>query len=364
MYTLPNAQPGSSMPMNNSMNMQQPQMANSMPMQQPMTPMSSFKKGGKVKMTPAHMSKHEMDILDHLQGRTERTAHGVRTYPHFEELLSNPHLHAMITHHARQSHAEGGDISPHMEHDMEQHGRHGDTEVALLGPRTHHFFHSMATGGAMNPDGHPEYWSIGGALGGLWKGIKGAGSAIAKHGGAFAKAAAPHVGSALQAAAPALTDIAAQHLQKHLGDAGGMLAGLGGQLAGGLGGKLAGPNGSQLGTAIGSGLGQFAKAKNEGQSFGQAAGQGLSQAGSHFGEENPTGQLLGSVGQGLQSGQSAKQILSGAAPHAIQGGLNAVQHGMQGQGLRHSLTSAARSFLPQGHQMNHEAMMPQEQMAY
>ena len=366
--------PAPMQPMNNSMNTQQPQqpqMGNMSPMQQPMQ--QSFKRGGKVKMSPAHMSKQEMDILDHLQGRTERTAHGVRTYPHFEELLSNPHLHAMIHHHARMSHADGGDISPHMEHDMEAHGRNGDTEVALLGPRTHQLFHSMATGGAMNPDGHPEYWSIGGALRGLSGALSrgathvasaaGRGAAAIGRGAAHvARAAAPHVGGIIQGALPAVSDIAMQQLGKRLGPAGEILSGVGSNLAGQLGDKLAGPNGSQIGPAIGRGLGQFGHAANNGMSLRKAAGQGFSAGAQHLGEESGAGQIANSVGAGLEHGFTGdNSVANRLAPQVLTAGLGALsagaQHRQGGNSLRSSLSAAGRSFLPQGHQMNHAANM-------
>lgn len=380
----------------NPMNTQQPTMSGSMaPPSQSMgnmSPMSSpqpqsFKRGGKVKMTPAHVSPEELDELDKIQGRVERTRHGVRTYPHIEELLSNPHLHAMVHHHARATHhAMGGDISPQEQHSMEMHGHKGDTSVALFGPRTHQLFHSMATGGAMNEDGHPEYWSLAGALRGLsgsiGRNVAAAGRGLATGAGhlasaagrgaqaigrgavAVGKAAAPHVGSIIQGALPAVTDIAMQQLGDKLGPSGQILAGLGSNLAEQAANKLTGPNGgSQIGEAIGRGVGQFGTSANKGMSLRKAAGQGFDVTGQYLGgDETGAGQLAQSVGAGLQHGFKGDNSFGNRiAPQALTSGLGALaagaQHRQAGNSLRSSLQAAGQSFLPQGHQLNHAANM-------
>ena len=333
------------------------QMPSSGPMPQPsmgQAPMPSYAHGGKVKkaaMTLAHMSPHELNILDHLQGGTERhNKSGIRSYSHLEELFKNPHLREQFHHHAAEHHAMGGEAGEDghdmchggmdhmsqggMEH-LKQDGRHGDTEMALIGPQTHHFFNQMAGQSTRNPhDGHPEYWSLGGALSGLAKGIKGGASAIGRGAmaagrGAYslAKRAAPTLGAIGQAATPALANIASEHLQKHLGDSGGMLGQLGGALGNAAFGKMAGQGKNPIGTYIGEGLGKFATAAHNGEGMRSAIGQGLSHTGMQFGNDNATGNIMSSVGQGLQNGQNAGQIGRAVGAHALQGGMNALNAG-------------------------------------
>ena len=134
-------------------------------------------KGGRAKhhkMIIAHFNPKELDILDHLQGKDERCPKsGIRTYTHLEELLKNPHIRETVHHHARH-HAMGGDVSMPYAHHLAAGGRHGDTELGLIGPHTHHFFNQMAGHATHNPHtGHPEYFNLGEALSGLWNGIKG-----------------------------------------------------------------------------------------------------------------------------------------------------------------------------------------------
>ncbi len=345
------------------------------PMQNP--PMQRFAHGGRVKTSqfkPAHMSKRELNFLDHLQGRVERTKHGVRTYPHIEELLSNPHLHAKIHEHI-QHHASGGmaegDMNDHMSHEGIQHmihnGRNGDNDVALLGPRTHHLFHQMAGHSTINPDGHPEYWSLGSILGGM-KGALGSGLGALKKGAASAagaigrgasaagrglvsagKAAMPHIGAIGQAALPAVSNIAAQHLGRLTGneDVGNMLSGLGSAAAGAAFNKMAGPGeANPLATAVGQGLGQFATAKNEGRSTRSAIGEGLSHIGNQAGDST-SGNILGAVGHGLQNGSSGSDIGRAIMPHALSGGIGALAAAAnQPGGFKERFNAAADTLSP------------------
>ena len=334
----------------------QSQMASNPP---PMTqsPPPAYSHGGRVKksaMTLAHMSPHELNILDHLQGGTERhNKSGIRSYSHLEELFKNPHLREQFHHHAREHHAQGGEASEMshggMEH-LREDGRHGDTEMALIGPHTHHFFNQMAGHSTRNPhDGHPEYWSLGGALSGLWSGIKGGASKLGNAAWQGAKAAAPHIGAIGKAALPALTDIASQHLQKHLGDSGAML----GQMAGGLGNaafsKLQGNTESPMGQAIGEGVGRFAQGMNNGQGFNKSFGGALSHTGEQFGD-NPTGNMMNTVGQGMQQGRSARDIGRSIAPMATGAGIQGLMGGREGR----------RNLFPSGQGMHQAAMQRQQ----
>lgn len=132
-------------------------------MNTPPTPMMA--KGGRAKHHKilAHFNPKELHVMDHLQGHTERCPKtGLRSYSHLEELLKNPHIVGTVHRHAhRQHHAMGGDIAQ-----LEQGGRHGDTEMALIGPHTNHLFHQLAGRSTINPNtGHPEFWSMSSVLG-------------------------------------------------------------------------------------------------------------------------------------------------------------------------------------------------------
>lgn len=191
---------GQAMGTSPSMVTPQPQQptANANMMQQPQQPQSqSFARGGyahggkarKGKMVVAHMSPRELDILDHLQGKMEHCPRsGMRSYSHLEELLKNPHILMGIHHHAHkhkshraaQHHAQGGEVVPQHNYGnahlnaMAQHGQHGDSELALIGPHTNRVFRQLAGGGHANPyDGHPQFFALGDTLSGLWDTIKG-----------------------------------------------------------------------------------------------------------------------------------------------------------------------------------------------
>jgi hypothetical protein len=156
---------------------------------------SAYKKGGMVKkkkkLTPAHMSRAELDVMDLLQGGTERhNQSGARSYSHLEELLSNPHLMKKIYHHAsmaqhHEHHANGGltGLTKNKVDQMKANGIHGDHEVALIGPHTHHFLNSFADHASLNPqDGHPQYFNLGNFFKGIGNtivhGVQTAGNAI------------------------------------------------------------------------------------------------------------------------------------------------------------------------------------------
>jgi hypothetical protein len=136
----------------------------------PQQPQQNFKRGGRVKNSyvAAHFSKKELDALDHLQGGSERhNKTGIRSYKGLEALLKNPHLLKLIHEHSASHHAEGGFIQG-----MAHNGRHGDTEMAFIGPHTRQLLDKLAGHKTRNPyDGHPEYFSLGKMLGGIGKTI-------------------------------------------------------------------------------------------------------------------------------------------------------------------------------------------------
>ena len=136
----------------------------------PQQPQQNFKRGGRVKNSyvAAHFSKKELDALDHLQGGSERhNKTGIRSYKGLEALLKNPHLLKLIHEYSTSHHAEGGSIQG-----MAHNGRHGDTEMAFIGPHTRQLLDKLAGHKTRNPyDGHPEYFSLGKMLGGIGKTI-------------------------------------------------------------------------------------------------------------------------------------------------------------------------------------------------
>ncbi len=352
---------------------------------------TALAKGGRAKHKKilAHFNPKELHVMDHLQGHSEKCPKtGLRSYTHLEELLKNPHISGTIHRHShahREHHSMGGNI----EH-LAEGGRHGDTEMALIGPHTHHLFHQLAGRSTTNPHtGHPEFWSLGGVLGGLGGAIKGAASSAgrglssaaraagqgAKSFGSSAlnaaRAAAPHVGTALTQFAPMAAQMGTQYLANRLSgqpqeefsfnpeDYIGMLpesfrglgqAGAGAfnayrggakpqqafgqglsQLGQGYGGHLG--NAMQgFGGAIGQGQnlrsGLGAAANRVGQGFGGAVGQSLQSAGQSFGQGQNIGQ---SLGQGLNRGYQSMggtQGLANAGANILRG--YGTQGGMQG----------------------------------
>jgi hypothetical protein len=286
---------------------------------------TTYAHGGRVRkksLTLAHMSPSELHVLDHLQGGTERhNKSGVRSYSHLEELLNNPHIRANVHHHAREHHAMGGDagMSPAEVHHMAHYGRGGDTEMALIGPHTHHLFNAMAGYSTRNPhDGHPEYFNLKGTLGGLWNSIKGAGSTIgqglqyiAPHAKELGKAALPYLGQIGEAALPTLGNIATEKLGDKYGDFGKAVGEIG---TGAIGQGLKRYNASHTvqpsaaTTGIGQGIGNYALARNEGQGHKSAVGSSLAQAGQNLGPNNNLGGALSNVGLGMQMNHAKKDI--------------------------------------------------------
>lgn len=313
--------------------------------------MLSFAKGGRAKHKKilAHFNPKELHVMDHLQGHSERCPKtGLRSYSHLEELLKNPHIVGTMHRHAqshREHHAMGGSIDH-----LAEGGRHGDTEMALIGPNTNHIFHQLAGRSTTNPNtGHPEFWSIGGALSGLGGALKGAASSagrglssaaraaaplarqaagsIGQGARAFgssaltaARAAAPHVGAAFTKFAPMAAQMGTQYLADRLQgkpqeefnpqDYVGML-----------------PE-SMQGLAQ-AGAGAY-NARRGGASNQQAFGQGLSQLGQGY--EGPLGNAMQGFGNSLGQGGNFRSGLGEAASRVGQGYGGALGQSLQGAG--------------------------------
>jgi hypothetical protein len=340
--------------------------------------MSAMARGGRAKHKKilAHFSPKELHEMDHLQGHTERCPKtGLRSYSHLEELLKNPHILGTIHRHAhahREHHAMGGDIN-----NMAHQGRFGDTEMALIGPHTHHLFHQLAGRSTTNPNtGHPEFWSIGGALSGLGNAVKGAAatagrgiSSAAQAAGRGAKslgsaaltagrAAAPHVGTALSNFAPMAAQFGTQYLANRLSgqpqepfnpeDYVDMLPeSMQGLARAGASAYNARRGGANMQQSFGQGLSQFGQGYggalgNAMQGFGGAMGQGqnlragLGAAASRVGQGygGALGQSLQSAGQSFGSGQNMGQSLG-----------HGLTRGFQSMGGREGLMNSSANIL-------------------
>lgn len=335
---------------------------------------------GRSRMIKVHMNPHELQILDHLQGKAEYGPNGIKRYPGLEDLLKNHHIVQNVHHHARQHHAQGG-LTPAMEH-LRAGGRFGDTQLAEIGPHTHGLFNELAGHPTRNPyTGHPEYFSLGGALSGLWNTIKGAGSGLLNTvkgvgssllggltGGGGASDALKGIA---QAAAPTLLPMAQQALGNRFGDMGQMA---GNMLSQGAQSYLGQPseNSNPYYSAIGQSLGKAAQGYGSGMGASQAFGQGLQNFGSQMG--GGFGNALSDAGQSLGQGNSwrnaaragaqrgynelgGRQGLYNAAGNIgqglMRGGFGGAQHAARGQ-----MGQYMNKFLPQP--ANQDYMVPQE----
>jgi hypothetical protein len=302
----------------------------------------SFARGGRASkhhkgLTKVHMSPHELTILDHLQGGPEYGHEGIKAYSHLEELLKNPHIVQNVHKHAhahRQHHAHGG-LTPAMEH-LREGGRFGDSELAMIGPHTHHLFNQLAGHATRNPHtGHPEYFSLGGALSGLWNTVKGIGAPILDvvkgvaspvlnmlgigggGGGGGESAPAPTQSpppsysdafrGIAQAAAPTFLPMAQEALGNRFGDMGRMAGNMLSQRAQSALGEPSGQMNPYY-SAIGRGLGRAAESYRGGASPSQAFGHGLQRAGSGIGGNFGSGleEMGNSMGSGRNFMESAR----------------------------------------------------------
>lgn len=338
-------------------------------------------------MTTVHMNPHEIRILDHLQGMTEHGPSGIKMFPHLEEIFKNQHIVEAIHRHGhnhRSHHAHGG-YTPAMQH-LSQGGRYGDTELAMIGPRTEHLFNSLAGHPTRNPHtGHPEYFSIGPALSGMWNTFKGvapslgnfisrgassaasgigrAASAVAPHIGNAARAVAPYANQIAQAAAPTLLSMGTEALGNKFGNMGQMAGNVMSQGVQSALGELP-EDANPYAVAAGQGIGRAAEGMRSGYSPSQAFGQGLQHFGSQIG--GGAGSSLGEAGQSLAQGQNWGQ----AARSGLNRGFNELG-GRQGMyesvgNIAHGLGSGGFGGARQaaGNEMNNymQRMMPRPQM--
>jgi hypothetical protein len=278
----------------------------------------SYAKGGRTGkhkgMIKVHINPHEVRVLDHIQGFAEHAPDGAKMFPGLEDILKNRHLVESVHKHAHQhrAHHYSGGYSPAMQH-LREGGRYGDSEVAMIGPRTKHLFDSFAGQSTRNPyTGHPEYWSIGPALGGLWGAVSGAASKVPGMISGAARAAAPAlqsaasgVGNALKSdqfknfasgALNATQPLIQNALNKQFGDDWGGVAGAIGKTAQNQYIGQGDPNSiwNQAGQAAGTSINRY----NQGYTPQQAAGYGMSQLGQDVG---------GNYGQAFQGFGNAMQ---------------------------------------------------------
>lgn len=257
------------------------------------------------KMIPVHISKQELAVLDHLQGvkKIDKKT-GMRAYPVLEDLVKHPHLRETIHHHYKDHLATGGNVDAHHAKNLQQlaqDGRYGDTEMALIGPHTHHLFDYMAGGKTQNPkDGFPEYWSLGGTLKSIWNTVK---SPFAKIG---------------QQALPQVAQYAGQKLgEGALGDIGRMALNKGAEFGANKLGQMGGPE-TAAGNTIGKTFNSMFDKYKSGAGLGKTLGAGLSTAGQDM-RGSGLGDVMGAAGNALGQGQG----IGGVARAGAQAGLNA-----------------------------------------
>lgn len=282
----------------------------------------------------AHFNPQELKSLDKEQGsRTNIPGTMTPHYKGLEKILSTPGAQHMVRK-AFEHHASGGAVgeSAREVESMKARGRHGDTEMAYIGPNTKRVLDSLlsdVTGGRINErnnkhpsTGKPEYFGLGKFLGGVGKTVSSGLNTLGNAAGNFATNALPGA------------------------IAGGMMGGPEGALAGGMEGGLSGMMAPQQqmpqqpqyqppqysNYQPGQMQSQMNQANQQGQSqLGQASQYGQNQ----LGQANQRGQSamsnMNQMGQGLIShlANRASQGLN----QGTQYGQNAMNQGTQmGQG--------------------------------
>ncbi len=308
-------------------------------------PPNGYSHGGQVSgrhktgsMIDAHFNIHELDHLDHLQGKkmVDRRS-GERIYPHLEELIKNPHVRDNIHHHFKQHLATGGHVEDqetgHQLHQLAMDGRHGDREIAKIGPHTHHLFNYMAGHATRNPhDGLPEYWSLSGMLGSAGNAIKGFGSKAID----YAKKAAPSIAGFAGSAAQHLMPMATEKLTQHLGGKYGDLGTMAGQFAGQAGqagaNKLAGyggPAASRFGSIAGQSAAAGLQGREAGLSPSASMGHALATGASNF--DNPVAHGVGAAGGAMAMGADPRAALRQGAQTGAMSAMDRLRQKMMPQ---------------------------------
>ena len=150
----------------------------------------------------AHFSPSELHILDEMQGGEHRLGH-MRHFAPLEKILHDPKIKSILLKHY-EAHAKGGRIGDMLREadKMKRKGRFGDTEIALVGPKTIEIFNHIMHGGSKNPHtGKHEFFNLGGFLGGVGKTIGRGVKAVGKYAGPVAGA----LGKALPGAVAGFT---------------------------------------------------------------------------------------------------------------------------------------------------------------
>lgn len=127
------------------------------------------------KMKLAHFNPKELEELDSWQGGRTDAADDLRHLSGVEELLSNPENEKIILK-SYERHAKGGRIGELLQQadQMRHKGRHGDSEMALVGPNTLRIFNKLLNGGSVNPGTKKhEFFNLGGFLGGVGRTLSG-----------------------------------------------------------------------------------------------------------------------------------------------------------------------------------------------
>lgn len=274
--------------------------------------------------TLAHFNPKELAELDSWQGgRTNlHPHHPLRIMHGVEELLSHPDNERAIMQ-RYEHHAKGGRIGELLQTSdkMKSKGRNGDSEMAVIGPNTNRIFNRVMHGGQIKKNkhpstGYPEYFNLGGFLGGIGKTLSGGINKIGSTLGAG-------VNNIMQGPGKQLMGYASRALPGML--QGGLEGGPEGALMGGAASLLGGGSGGGAPTSL-SGLGQQFMQSPMGQSamnssYGRAAqgaynaGQGMYNQAQNF-MNSPGGQLAGHIGSAFMNSPYGQQNIQ---PYMQQG---------------------------------------------
>lgn len=337
---------------------------------------NSYAPGGRIKrgkMILAHFNPHELNALDHWQGKRETCPRtGMRSYAHLEELLKNPHILNNVVSAVQQHAATGGSMAaPHEAHGgrlhdyhnaklnhMADQGVHGDTEIALIGPHTRNVFDHLVKmthphlAGLNNPHtGHPHYGFLDSIIGGIGSVLSPIVNTVRKIPliGNIVGGLADSLGGAVQKHAPAMASAAGSLAQKYLPQIGQQLGGETGARYASMAGNFLNDRLGQMGTPEQQAQGQqwASQASNMGQGLADAyrrggmrgmAGTAMQGIGDMAGGQ--FGGMASQLGQGIQQGQGFGTMARNMGAGAL--GQLAKQYGGQfgdmanqfGQGLQ------------------------------